>query len=115
MCIYASELSDEFAWEEVYSKVKSALLKHSKEVERRVVFDGHRPKDVVGDMIVNTCLHDIEMGIDHTYRGILGMNGQSKRSIFAKIVTQQFAEGWINAAELGIANENMKSAIAGAG
>ncbi|NLR70085.1 hypothetical protein HGI47_04255 [Novosphingobium sp. ERN07] len=113
--IFATDFAQECAWEDIQRKVRHAVRQHSKDLERRIVFEGHRPKDVVGDMIANICLNDIEIGFDHTYRGVLSMNGQCKRNIFAKVITQQFADGWIDATELGIANENMKSAVAGAG
>ncbi len=39
------------------------------------------------------------------------MEGTSLRSIFAKAVTTQFAEGYIGPEELGSANENMQLAV----
>ncbi len=113
--IFGAELESELAWQEIQGKVARVIRDQSKDIERRIVFDGDRPKDVVGDIIASICLTDIELGHEHIYRRRLGMTGQSKRNIFAAIVTQQFADGWIDAQQLGIANENMKQAVAGAG
>ena len=113
--IFGRELDKEFAWQEIRTKIANSIRQESRSIERRIVFDGDRAKDVVGDMIANTCLNDIEFGRDHVYRGVLGMSGQSKRNIFASVVSQQFADGWISPQELGTANENMKKAVAGGG
>ena len=113
--IFGDQLSNEFAWNEISLKTTRVIKQQSAAIDKRINFDGERPKDVVGDIIANICLTDVEIGMDHVYRGVLGMVGQSKRNIFAQIISQQFADGWISAQELGVANENMKSAVAGAG
>ena len=115
LAVFGERLRDEVAWEEIARKVEGSIVREKQQIRSRMVMSGDLAKHVVGDMIAITCLNDIELGCDHIYRGVLSMHGQSKRNIFAAVVTEQFSDGWISPQELGIANDNMKRAVAGAG
>lgn len=112
---FGRRLGDEWAWTEIEQKVALSISRERDAIRARMVMDGDLAKHVVGDMIALTCLNDIASGTDHIYRGTLGQVGQSKRNIFASIVTDQLKDGWIDLKEVAVANENMKQAVAEAG
>jgi hypothetical protein len=105
----------EWAWPELKVSISRAIAMHEKQVRTRMIVGAESPVDVVQDMIAITCLNDIETGRHHVYRGVLNQQGQSKRNIYAGILTDQLRNGRITLQEAAVANENMKSAVAGAG
>jgi hypothetical protein len=105
----------EWAWTEVKGSVGKALRAEEKQVRTRMIVGGEAAGDVVDDMIAMTCLFDVESGRHHVYRGVLDQTGQSKRNIFAGIVTEQLRTGRITPEEVAMANKNMNRAVAEAG
>ena len=94
-----SGLSECLCFNEIQSSARSAVLSSPEAVKDQIVIEGKSPLEVALTLIVNLCGRDLASGHFHTYRGVLRMNGTSRKQLFHAAQDMLVDKGFIEQAD----------------
>ncbi len=94
----------------------SALIKENPEaVQKKMLLEGQSAQVTVLHAISNIAFQECRSGLNHVYRGVLSMDGQSHRQVFAKATSKLLELGAIDQDGAASAASDLAIAIKEAG
>lgn len=106
--------ADDLMWPDVRNCLKPGLYKHS-EKRDRIINDEMQASRMVMSVIAAYCEDQAGSGILHTYRGILGFEGQNVRAIAESALSYLHEYGWLDYDDYQDRLERLDDRIKGAG
>jgi len=89
-------LADTDCYGEIKNRARQAIMSKQETVRKAVTVDGQPPLHVALNLIVNLCGGDLASGNYHTYRGVLGMRGAARRTLFQRAQSMMVERGLID-------------------
>ena len=107
--------ADALFYEQIEAQVTRMIRENPEAVQKKILIEGQSPQETVLHAISNIAFRECSSGMNHTYRGVLSMEGSSHRQVFA-IATQKLLEiGAIDEEAASAARSDFAAAVKNAG
>lgn len=106
-----SSFEDALFYGLIETQVAKMIREHPNLIERKILLEGQSPQATVLHAISNVAFRECASGMNHTYRGVLSMEGSSHRQVFAIATLKLLEMGAIDEETADAARSDFAAAV----